>query len=132
MTFGDSENFDSNWSVDQVEHGWDVFDVNGDKVGDVHDVNRSYLTVSKGFLFPSERYIPVRDIQGIRHDRVYLGVSKNQLEQEGWDQVPAESMDTMETTGTKRSWCRIPRRCRPARSTCTRTSSPSSRPWRSR
>jgi uncharacterized protein (TIGR02271 family) len=96
----DSQNFDANWSVEQIQHGWDVFDVNGDKVGDVHDVNRSYLTVSKGFLFPSERYIPVRDIQGIRHDRVYLGVSKNQLEQEGWDQVPAESMDTMETTGT--------------------------------
>jgi len=105
MTFGDRTNdrdsFDSNWSVEQIQHGWDVFDVNGDKVGDVHDVNRSYLTVSKGFLFPSERYIPVRDIQGIRHDRVFLGVSKDQLEQEGWDQVPSE---TMETTGTTGGW----------------------------
>ena len=76
------------WDFNSIQHGWDVFDANGDKVGDVSDVNAGYLTVSKGWLFPTERYIPVSAIEGVRQDRVYLNVTKDQVDQQGWDTVP--------------------------------------------
>ncbi|HET9016430.1 MAG TPA: YsnF/AvaK domain-containing protein [Thermomicrobiaceae bacterium] len=76
------------WDVNSIQHGWDVLDANGDKVGDVSDVQPTYLTVRKGFLFHSDRYIPVSAIDGVRHDRVYLNVTKDQIDQQGWDTVP--------------------------------------------
>lgn len=87
------------FDVNSIENGWDVFDANNDKVGDVHAVNADYLTVSKGFFFPTERYIPVRDIQGIRHDRVFLRVTKDELQQEGWDQPPTAGATRTAGTG---------------------------------
>src|SRR5690348_7160135 len=92
-------NYDA-FDLNTVQNGWDVFDANGDKVGDVHAVTSSYLTVSKGFLFPTERYIPLGDIQGTRNDRVYLSVTKDQLEQEGWDQPPTATTGTTGTMGS--------------------------------
>jgi len=72
----------------QIEHGWDVFDANGDKVGDVSAVEPGHLAVSKGFFFPKERYVPTNTISGVEHDRVYLNVTKDQLEHEQWDTAP--------------------------------------------
>src|ERR671922_12426 len=72
----------------QIEHGWDVFGSDGEKVGDVSEVREEYLVVSKGFLFPHEHYVPFSAITGIKHDRVYLNVSKDQIEAQGWDDEP--------------------------------------------
>jgi uncharacterized protein (TIGR02271 family) len=72
----------------QIEDGWDVFAADGDKVGDVSEVRDNYLVVKKGFLFPSERYVPFSAISGIEHDRVYLNVNKDEIDAQGWDQAP--------------------------------------------
>lgn len=79
---------DTNWDVQAIQHGWDVFDADGDKVGDVSDVFAGYVTVSKGFIFTSERYIPVSAIERTAHDRVYLNVTKDEIDASGWDQMP--------------------------------------------
>ncbi|HET7035520.1 MAG TPA: DUF2382 domain-containing protein [Thermomicrobiaceae bacterium] len=88
-----------NLNLTDIQQGWDVMDVNGDKVGDVKEVNPDYLTVSKGFFFPSERYIPMQDVRSTRDDKVFLSVSKDELKQEGWDQPPVTTGRTTTTTG---------------------------------
>ena len=77
-------------SVDprMIEHGWDVYDAAGEKVGDVAEVREGYLVVSKGFLFPHEHYVPFSAITGVEHDRVSLSVTKDAIEDQGWDEAP--------------------------------------------
>jgi hypothetical protein len=72
----------------QIEEGWDVFDTNGAKVGDVSEVSTDYFVVSKGFLFTTERFIPFSAVLATEHDRVYLRVTKDEIESRGWDTVP--------------------------------------------
>ena len=71
-----------------IQQGWDVYGADGKKVGDVSEVQEGYIVVSKGFLFTSERYVPVDAISGLEHDRVYLNVSKDEIDARGWDTVP--------------------------------------------
>lgn len=79
---------DTNWDVQAIQHGWNVFDADGDKVGDVSDVSPGYVTVSKGFIFTSDRYIPASAIERTGNDRVYLNVTKDEIDARGWDQMP--------------------------------------------
>lgn len=82
----------------RIEHGWDVFGADGEKVGDVAEVYGNYFLIEKGFLFKTSLYVPFSAVTGVEHDRVYLNVSKAEIENQGWDQPP---MDTgYETTGT--------------------------------
>lgn len=82
----------------EIDHGWDVYGADGEKIGDVQEVQSSYLIVSKGFFFPTERYIPVSAINDVRDDRVYLSVSKDEIDSRGWDSV--DSLSGWTTTGT--------------------------------
>lgn len=98
---------DANWDMQAIQHGWDVFDANGDKVGDVSDVSAGYVTVSKGFIFTSDRYIPVSAIEQTANDRVYLNVTKDEIDMRGWDEMPetgvyaqTQRQSTMPRTGT--------------------------------
>jgi len=75
----------------QVQHGWDVYGVDGDKIGDVGQVSDGYLVVSKGFFFPRERYVPAAAIVRLEGDRVYLNVTKADLDAERWDNPPRTS-----------------------------------------
>ena len=74
--------------VKDIQHGWDVFGSDGEKVGDVSEVHGSHIVVSKGFFFPSERYIPVAAITRVEHDRVYLNVTKEQAKSQDWGTAP--------------------------------------------
>jgi len=100
----DSTNYGSG-QVWEIDHGYDVFAADGEKVGDVQDVQPHYLTVSKGFFFPSERHVPVAAIADVRDERVYLTVNKNQLDSQDWETAPAAPTYTdtdMTTTGMDR------------------------------
>ena len=81
-------------NIRQIQHGWDVFDADGDKVGDVSEVRGDYLVLSKGFLFTKELYVPASAIGRVEHDRVYLTVSKDQIEAQGWDRMPETGATT--------------------------------------
>jgi uncharacterized protein (TIGR02271 family) len=79
-----------------IQHGWDVYGADGEKVGDVSEVSTGYLVVSKGFFFPKERYVPTSAITRIEHDRVYLNLTKADLDADRWDTAP-ETTETHET-----------------------------------
>lgn len=84
-------------SLSGIQHGMDVYGSDGDKVGDVSEVGPNYVLVTKGFLFTKDIYIPTSAITGIEQDRVYLNVTKDQVNDMGWDQPP---MGDMSGTGT--------------------------------
>jgi len=97
---------DQSWDVHSIQHGWDVVGADGDKVGDVDHVEPNYLVVSKGWLFPTERYIPFSAVSDVRDDRVYLNVTKDEIDARGWDNPPKEGVyETLDhdrtTTGTR-------------------------------
>jgi len=75
----------------EIEPGWDVVASDGEKVGDVEEVQPTYLVVGKGLIFHSERYIPVSAIVTVEQERIYLNVTKDELEAQGWDTVPASA-----------------------------------------
>ena len=75
----------------EIEPGWDVVASDGEKVGDVEEVQPTYLVVGKGLIFHSERYIPVSAIVTVEQERIYLNVTKGELEAQGWDTVPASA-----------------------------------------
>lgn len=90
---------DDAWAI---QHGWDVFGADGEKVGDVAEVYGNYFLIEKGFLFKSSLYVPFSAITDVEHDRVYLNVSKNEIENLGWDEIPQGGLDydTTRTTTT--------------------------------
>jgi len=97
----DSTNYGSG-QVWEIDLGYDVFAADGEKIGDVEDVQPHYLTVSKGFFFPSERHVPVASIADVRGEQVYLTVNKNQLDSQDWETAPAETTYTDTTTSMDR------------------------------
>jgi uncharacterized protein (TIGR02271 family) len=105
----------------QVRDGMDVYDVNDDKVGTVHEVydasgaeasksGGGYLRVPTGFLgLGAEHHIPFSEIREVRNDNIYLSMPKERLDELGYDEAPVESDggfdgDTVErTTSTTRT-----------------------------
>jgi uncharacterized protein (TIGR02271 family) len=74
----------------EIDHSWDVISADGAKVGDVADVNGSYITVAKGFIFKSDVYVPVSAIHAVEGEQVILNVTKDLFDEQGWDQVPTD------------------------------------------
>lgn len=72
----------------QIQTGWDVYGSDGEKIGDVADIGADYFIVEKGFIFPTDLYIPISAVRSVEHDRIELGFTKDQIESQGWDHAP--------------------------------------------
>lgn len=83
---------------DDIMVGAEVFGSDGDKVGRVAEVYPGYITVEKGFFFPTDYYIPRNAVQSARDGQVYLTVSKDAALQSGWDVIPANQDMVAATT----------------------------------
>jgi len=80
--------------LQRIQQGWNVYGSDGDKVGDVAEVGSNYVLVQKGWLFTRDIYIPLSAIAAVEVDRVYLSMSKDQIEAMDWDTVPTEDATT--------------------------------------
>lgn len=85
-----------------IQHGWDVYGSDEEKVGNVSEVRSDSIVARKGFLFPKDLYIPRSAITRIEHDRVYLNVAKADVERQGWDNDPGLSGTPMTGAETTR------------------------------
>jgi len=89
----------------QFYEGDEVYSVDGEKIGKIAGVRGNMLTVEKGWLFPTEYYIPVSAVA--RYDEnsgVYLSVSKDQALNSGWDSYDEGTMgSTGATEGNARN-----------------------------
>lgn len=72
----------------EIDNGWDVVTSDDEKLGSVEEVHPHYLVVGKGLIFHSERYVPVSTITSVENNKVYLGVSKSEVDSQGWDTIP--------------------------------------------
>jgi uncharacterized protein (TIGR02271 family) len=84
----------------EIDNGWDVITSDGDKLGDVEEVHPHYLVVGKGLIFHSERYVPVSTITAVEDNKVHLGVTKDEVERQGWDTIPDVAGTTTTTDMT--------------------------------
>jgi uncharacterized protein (TIGR02271 family) len=84
--------------IADIQHGWDVYGSDEEKVGNVSEVRNNYIVAHKGFFFPKDLYIPTAAISRIEHDRVYLNVAKADVDNQGWDAYPDQG-GTVPTTG---------------------------------
>lgn len=88
---------DEQWTV---KEGTEIVGSDGEKVGKVVAVHDNYVVVEKGFLFPSDYYIPTTAIANYDEKKIYLNVTKEQaLEQDpSWDRQP-DDLAAVGTTG---------------------------------
>jgi uncharacterized protein (TIGR02271 family) len=84
----------------EIDTGWDVYAADGDKIGSVEDVQTHYVVVGKGLIFHTERYVPVSAITSVDGDAVYLSVTKDAIDSQGWDTAPDMTSGTYSTTDT--------------------------------
>ncbi|MGI8914364.1 MAG: YsnF/AvaK domain-containing protein [Chloroflexota bacterium] len=75
-------------NIADVQHGWDVYGSDEEKVGSVSEVQNDYIIAHKGFFFPKDLYIPFSAVARIEHDRVYLNIVKDAVDGQGWDVYP--------------------------------------------
>lgn len=73
--------------------GTPVYDANGDKVGDVsqYQGGDGYFVMTKGFFFPKDLYVPLNAIQRATTDGVYLNLTKDQINNENWENPPSRT-----------------------------------------
>ncbi len=70
-----------------IQEGWDVVGSSGEKLGEVAQVTNTFFVVSKGFFFPTDRYIPFSAIDAVNDGKVALNLTKDEIDARGWDNV---------------------------------------------
>ena len=83
----------------QINSGAEVFGADGEKVGNIAAVYPAYIVVEKGWVFPTDYYIPWSAIASADPDRVYLTLSKDATLTRGWDVRPVD-LETATTATT--------------------------------
>ena len=86
-------------NLPRIQPGTNVYDRDGDKVGDVSETGSNYVLVRQGWLFTNDIYIPLSAIEGVDDDSIRLNVTKDQVATMGWDAMPADEATTT-TYGT--------------------------------
>lgn len=71
------------------ETGCDVIGCCGHKVGEIVDVESTYIVVEVGFFHPSDLYVPKAAIDDVHSDDVYLNLTKTEALHQGWEEEPA-------------------------------------------
>lgn len=74
-----------------VREGADAYDRDGERIGTIEEVGTNYFLVTKGLIFPKDIYVPFTAITSVDQGEVRLDVAKGQIDDMGWDDVPAET-----------------------------------------
>jgi uncharacterized protein (TIGR02271 family) len=77
----------------QIKTGTDVYGSDGEKIGNVAGLAADYFVIEKGFLFPTDIYVPMSAVTGVDDDRVTLSMTKDQVESADWTHEPVADAD---------------------------------------
>lgn len=81
----------------QIQAGYDVYGSDGEKIGMVagaqYQQSPGYFTLEKGFLFPTQMYVPLTAITRVEGEDIYLNVPKDAVQDQGWDATPPDQTD---------------------------------------
>ncbi len=72
-----------------VDRKKDMIVSGGEKVGEVAQATDSFFVVSKGFFFPTDRYIPFSAISNVDDAKVFLSLTKDEIDARGWEDPDA-------------------------------------------
>jgi hypothetical protein len=78
--------------VDKIRTGWTAFDVRGEKLGDVAEIDSNYVLVVKGLFLPTDLYIPLSRVTSLdkAQSTFEVNVPKEKVEAMGWQNPPAD------------------------------------------
>jgi hypothetical protein len=79
-----------------IELGTTVYGSDGEKVGDVAEIQSDYIVIEKGFIFTKDLYIPVATIASQDADGVRLSITKDEVENRDWSTPPPLHAETDE------------------------------------
>ena len=74
-----------------LEVGTTVYSSDGDKIGDIAEVQQNYFVVEKGFIFTEDLYIPMSAVSSRDGDGIRLSLSKDEINTQDWSSVPVLS-----------------------------------------
>jgi len=72
-----------------IPEGTEIRSADDVKLGNAVTANPDYVVVEKGFLFPTDYYIPTSAITNYDGDKAYLSLTKDEVLGQGWDQRPS-------------------------------------------
>ena len=67
--------------------GTSAYTSDGEKIGDIVEVQSNYFVIEKGIIFTTDLYIPTSAVASRDDDGVRLSLSKNQIEDGDWSEA---------------------------------------------
>src|ERR1700737_3665217 len=76
------------WSHHDIHKHMHVYSVDNTDLGHVADNYEDSFLIHKGFLFPTDRYLPYSAIISVENDRVKLSMTKDEVMEKEWEKRP--------------------------------------------
>jgi len=71
-----------------IELGTTVYGSDGQKIGDVAELQSDYIVIEKGFIFTKDLFIPMTSIASQDADGLRLTITKDEVEHHDWSTPP--------------------------------------------
>ena len=82
-----------------LELGTHVFTKDGEKLGDIVEIQTHYFVVEKGIIFTSDLHFPMSAITSRDEDGVRLSLSKDDVENGDWSDATIVNMESSGPVG---------------------------------
>lgn len=76
------------WNKGDLRPGMRAYSSNGEHIGHIAAVYEDSFLIHKGYLFPTNRYLPYSAIGDVEQQRVHLTLSSQQVEEPRWTKRP--------------------------------------------
>lgn len=78
-----------------IPEGTELRSADDETLGKVISANRDFVVLEKGFVFPTDFYIPTNAVDRFNGEIAYLGLTKDEVLHQGWDRRPSEWLTTV-------------------------------------
>lgn len=75
-----------------LEIGTHAYSRDGEKIGDIVEVQSNYFVIEKGIIFTSDLYIPMSAVTSRDEDGVRLSLTKDDIESRDWSEATIVNM----------------------------------------
>ena len=82
-----------------LELGASVYGSDGEKIGEIAEVQNGFFVIEKGFIFTTDLHIPITAVVSHDDDGVRLSMTKNEIENGDWSSPPAATDEGYASTG---------------------------------
>ncbi|MDQ2688946.1 MAG: DUF2382 domain-containing protein [Chloroflexota bacterium] len=79
----------STYQTTPLQLGANVYGSDGEKIGEIAEVQSNYFIIEKGFIFTTDMYLPTSMVTSTDEDAVHLSMTKAEIEDGDWSNPPA-------------------------------------------